>query len=136
MQGACLYNQLMESRARVPACTHRYMFQIGALEKLVRGPELLKPCVEIHGGVAYLVHHLGDITAIPGENPSHTATDLDVTLIQEPAHCPMTLPVAALSVCLSCQSAFTLWQVGVDMLMPKTLRSWLQARGASRSSRR
>jgi hypothetical protein len=66
MQGARLYNELGQSTGPVLVCTHRYMFQIEALSEAVRGADVLKPSVEIHGGLAYLVHHLGDITAIPG----------------------------------------------------------------------
>lgn len=56
----------MASGEEVPACAHRYLSRLSTLAKLLHGPECLRPSLEVHGGLAYLVHHIGDITAIPG----------------------------------------------------------------------
>lgn len=56
----------MASGEEVPACAHRYLSRLSTLAKLLHGPECLRPSLEVHGGLAYLVHHMGDITAIPG----------------------------------------------------------------------
>ena len=68
MQGTKLYNDVTTLDTQLPVCTHRYMFQIQELGKLLRGPECLRPCMEVHNGAAYLVHHLGDVTLIPGSS--------------------------------------------------------------------
>ena len=78
VQGARICNRLMASKQEVPACSHRYLSRISTLAQILRGPECLRPSLEVHGGLAYVVHHLGDITAIPGALPLGCACSIVV----------------------------------------------------------
>ena len=66
LQGARLYTEVQAGGIRLPACAHRYMFQLSALTDLVKGPASLKPSVKVVDGLAYLQCHISDVTTIPG----------------------------------------------------------------------
>lgn len=80
LQAQKSYLDLLDTEAVLPSSTHRYMFDIDAMQRLLVGPGALNPSILMEKSVAFVRYNLGDVTMMPGmSNPLETLHHMPCT---------------------------------------------------------